>query len=104
MVVEEVAGAPLHSPGLGGRRITVRARFSRSQSHIKTLLSCDAINIQSVIDPCMEATYPAITTHMKAQNARNRGHFTCLEVCCYGIDLDASIVRFNQSTNRSDLM
>ena len=40
----------------------------------------------------MEATYHAITTHRKTQNA-------CLEVCCYGIDIGASIVRFNQSEN-----
>ena len=33
-------------------------------------------------------THHAITTHW---------HFTCLEVCCYGIDLGASIVRFHQS-------
>ena len=25
------------------------------------------------------------------------GHFACLEVCCYGIDIGANIVRFNQS-------
>ena len=36
---------------------------------------------------CMEATYHTITTH----------HFTCIEVCCYGIDLGTSIVRFSQS-------
>ena len=32
---------------------------------------------------------PAITIHIKAQN---EGHFTSLEVCCYGIDLGTSIV------------
>ena len=47
----------------------------------------------------MEATHHAITTHRMAQNATRREHFTCLEVCCYGIDLGASIVK--SSTNQS---
>ena len=47
--------------------------------------------------PIMEAIYHAITTHRKALNAPSRGHFSCLEVCCYGIDLGTSIVMFNQS-------
>ena len=33
-----------------------------------------------------------ITTHRKSFS---RGHFTCFEMCCFGIDLGASIVRFN---------
>ena len=34
----------------------------------------------------------------KAQNAPNGGilQLACLEVCCYGIDLGVSIVRFSQ--------
>ena len=46
----------------------------------------------------MEATY-----HTKRQTKKiTKRHKktlvgTCLEVCCYGIDLGASIVRFNQS-------
>ena len=31
------------------------------------------------------ATYYAITTQRKTQNSSRRGHFTFLEVCCYGI-------------------
>ena len=46
--------------------------------------------------PCMES-YHAITTHWKALKAPQLGHFTSLEVCCYGIDLGASIVMLNQS-------
>ena len=48
----------------------------------------------------MEATYHAITTHRNAQQAPQWDHFACLEVCCYGIDLGASIVRLNQSEHR----
>ena len=34
---------------------------------------------------CMEATYLAITIHQNAQNNPQwKGHFACLEVCCYG--------------------
>ena len=44
----------------------------------------------------MEATYHAITTHRNAQQAPQWDHFACLEVCCYGIDIGACIVRLNQ--------
>ena len=36
--------------------------------------------------PCMEATYHAIITH-----------FTFTDLCCYGRDLGASMVKFHQS-------
>ena len=44
---------------------------------------------------CMEATYHVITTHWKAQNVPGRGHFTWIEVYCYGRDLGASIASFH---------
>ena len=32
----------------------------------------------------------------KCTNASRRGHFTCLSVCCYGIDLGTIILKFQQ--------
>ena len=47
----------------------------------------------------MEANYHDVTTHRKKTKCP-REHFACLEVCCYGIDLGASIERFYQSEQR----
>ena len=34
---------------------------------------------------------------VRSRVLHSRSQITCLEVCCYGIDLGTSIVRFNQS-------
>ena len=41
-----------------------------------------------------------LSCHNNTPKGTKWGHFTCLEVCCYGIDLGASIIR-KGSTNQS---
>ena len=79
-----------------GRRYTLpRSRRHTSRPHCQqsgALLVPDQVRLQGYnrFFLCMEATYHAITTHGKAQNAP----FCMSEVCCYGRDL--SIVWLNQ--------
>ena len=40
-----------------------------------------------------------LSWHKTHKRHKSKGHFTSLEVCCYGIDLGRRIVKFNQSEN-----